>query len=141
VIRQRQIFVTGATQLFADGSNNNGVGKTGKGQVTLEKQKRLQEKQGKVKATLEDGLALATIQAAADDPMQLPNRVKHLHLCGKRFVFLKRDLLCKRRLNVWNRRRMCSRRRRRLLRGSSVRLAIQAVVDDPTQLPNPMRQC
>ena len=70
--------------------------KQGKVRVTLEKQAVL-EKQGKVKATLEDGLALATIQAAADDPMQLPNRVKHLHLCGKRFVFLKRDLLSKRR--------------------------------------------
>ena len=32
MICQRQIFVTGATQLFADGSNNNGVGKAGKGQ-------------------------------------------------------------------------------------------------------------
>lgn len=32
VIRQRQIFVTGATQLFADGGNSNGVGKAGKGQ-------------------------------------------------------------------------------------------------------------
>lgn len=32
VNRQRQVFVAGATQLFAHGSNNNGVGKAGKGQ-------------------------------------------------------------------------------------------------------------
>eukprot|EP00984_Skeletonema_dohrnii_P013447 scaffold5572_cov83-Skeletonema_dohrnii-CCMP3373.AAC.5 len=47
VIFQRQIFVTGATQLFADGSNNNGVGKAGKGQGNAGKAVKVQGSAGK----------------------------------------------------------------------------------------------
>jgi hypothetical protein len=47
VNRQHQVFVAGATQLFAHGSNNNGVGKAGKGQGNAGKAGKVQGSAGK----------------------------------------------------------------------------------------------